>query len=80
MDSKYRVWKFTKYQQKQKEIMRICKLLSRKKHPRCPDTTLVGFGDWSAKSSILKGNRRGPVTQIKRELSRWTKVVDVPPR
>ena len=37
------------------------------------------MGDWSnPKDTIIRGNRRGPVTALTNELSRWCEVIKTP--
>jgi hypothetical protein len=74
----FRKWKFTKFIKEKKKFNQLCKMISDKEKIREPNKTLVGFGNWSnPKDSIIRGHRRGPVKKLKRELRRWTKVVDV---
>ena len=77
MLSKYRSWKFTKYQKTQSEMMRICKNLSKKNDPKDPEKVIIGFGDWSIKNSPIKGHRRGPVKKLQEELRKWTTVIEI---
>jgi len=75
----FRKWKFKTFIKKQKTFHNICQKISKKKN--IADTSIkpiVGFGDWSnPKDCIIRGHKRGPVKEIKKELKRWCKVVDV---
>jgi hypothetical protein len=78
-ENPFRKWKFKTFIKKQKTFQDICQKISKKKH--IDDDTIkpiVGFGDWSnPRDCIIRGHRRGPVKEIKKELQRWCKVVDV---
>ncbi len=69
----FRKWRFKSFISKQSTLVKMCKSISRQ-----GITTVVGFGNWgNPGNSIIKGNRRGPVQELKYHLRRWCKVVDV---
>lgn len=78
-DNPFRKWRFTTYIKKQIVFVDLCKDITKKRHKLDNSvTSIVGFGNWSnSRDSIIRGHRRGPVKEIKRELSKWCKVIDV---
>jgi hypothetical protein len=78
LENPFRKWKFKTYIQKQKTFISICKKITKKKAINDNSKVIVGFGDWSnPRDSIIKGNRRGPVKEIKNALKKWCNVIDV---
>jgi transposase len=77
-ENPFRKWKFTRWKMKKKVITDLCKKISNKNKITDKDNTIVGFGNWSnPHDSIIRGHRRGPVLELKKELAKWTKVIDV---
>jgi hypothetical protein len=76
-DKPFRRWKLTTWIRKKATINKLCKLLIRKDKKSDPDKVLIGFGNFSNGNSCIKGHCKGPVLTLKRELRRWTKVIDV---
>jgi hypothetical protein len=78
-DNPFRKWKFKTFIKKQKTFHKICQKITKKEHIN--DTSIkpiVGFGDWSnPRDCIIRGHKRGPVKEIKKDLKRWCMVVDV---
>lgn len=75
MESKVREWKFDKYRFQQKKIVEICKMLSGKARPEEERNVIIGWGNWSnPNNSIIRGQKRGPVKRIMKELRRWCRV------
>ena len=79
--NKLRQWRFRDFIKKQKTFNDICKKLSTKKTQNEDKNVLFGMGDWSnSRDTIIRGNRRGPVTALTNELSRWCEVIKTPER
>ena len=79
--NKLRQWRFRDFIKKQKTFNDICKKLSTKKTRNEEKKVLFGMGDWSnPRDTIIRGNRRGPVTALTNELSRWCEVIKTPER
>ena len=79
--NKLRQWRFRDFIKKQKTFNEICKKLSTKKTRNEEKKVLFGIGDWSnPRDTIIRGNRRGPVTSLTNELSRWCEVIKTPER
>ncbi len=69
----FRKWRFKSFIAKEITLVKMCKSISRRN-----TKTIVGFGNWSNPSnSIIKGNRRGPVQELKDHLRRLVRVVDI---
>lgn len=69
----FRQLKFKRYRFAQKKLQQLCRRLT----SRYGKKTLVGFGDWSNKDSIIKKSPKGPVTRFENQLRRFCTVVPV---
>ena len=69
----FRQLKFKRYRFAQKKLQKMCRKLT----ARCGKRTLVGFGDWSNKDSIIKKSPKGPVKRFENQLKRYCRVVPV---
>ena len=69
----FRQLKFKRYRFAQKKLQQLCRKLT----ARCGMRTLVGFGDWSNKDSIIKKSPKGPVKRFENQLKRYCTVVPV---
>jgi hypothetical protein len=74
----FRKWRFRDFIKKQQTFHRLCLKLSGKTKMDEDKKVLFGMGDWSnPRDSIIRGNRRGPVKALTKELKRYCEVVSV---